>query len=139
MPLNTDSWQQAYSPNINIFPSTYNYAAISASTSNCSSFFLDSKNILISLNLNSSVSGYTGQQMVFAAIYGGPRSFIANDYSYNFNSGNLNETIIDSSANSNWRPPFADPGMFTIVFQIPISILGQFSSYPNGNINIVQE
>ena len=24
MPLNTGSWQQAYSPNINIFPSTYN-------------------------------------------------------------------------------------------------------------------
>ena len=139
MPLNTSSWQQAYSPNINIFPPTYNYTAVSASTSNCTSVFSDTKDITVSLNLSSNVNGYTGQQLVFAAIYGGSRTFVANDFSYNFYSGSLNGTIVDSSANSTWRPPFADPGNFTLVFQIPISILGQTSNYPTGNVNLTQK
>jgi hypothetical protein len=140
MNLNFSSWQVANSPNVNVFPPIYNYAVVSTSADDCNNFiFSDDKNVKISLHLNAEVSGYMGQQLIFAGLYAGNRSFVASDYSFNFSSGSLNGMIIDSAANSNWKPPYSNVSYFTAVFKIPNSILGQTGNYPTGWIQIYQE
>lgn len=140
MNLNFSSWQVANSPNVNVFPPIYNYAVVSTSADDCNNFiFSDDKNVKISLHLNAEVSGYMGQQLIFAGLYAGNRSFVASDYSFNFSSGSLNGMIIDSAANSNWKPPYSNVSYFTAVFEIPNSILGQTWNYPTGWIQIDQE
>lgn len=138
--LDSSTWQVANSPNVNVFPPTYNYAAVSASANDCNNFiFSDEKNVQISLHLNAGVNAYTGQQLVFAGLYAGSHSFMASDYSFNFYSGSLNGMIIDSAVNSSWKPPYSNISYFTAVFEIPSSILGQIGNYPTGWIQVDQE
>ena len=130
--LDSSSWIVSSSPNQTIFPITNSYASVQALTSNCGSIFSSSNNIKISINFNSTLTGFVGQQLALASFSVGAKTLVESDSALNFTTGNLKGTIVDSRSNSNWKPPFSDPGFMTFTFQIPNSIVGQTNFYPSG-------
>ncbi|MBX9839253.1 MAG: hypothetical protein K2X69_13190 [Silvanigrellaceae bacterium] len=132
--IDSTTWQVSSTPNQNIFPITNSFASVQASTLNCGSLFSGSNNIQISVNFKSPVNNLIGQELALVSFSVGSKSLIQSDTSLNFITGNLKGTIVDSRTNSNWKPPFSDPGFMTFTFQIPTSIIGQTNSYPTGII-----
>lgn len=132
--IDSSSWLIASSPNQAVFPTTNFYASVQAQTLNCGSILSGSNDIKISINFNSSVSSFIGQQLALVSFSVGAKTLVSSDTALNFTAGNLKGTIMDSRTNSNWKAPFADPGFMTFTFQIPNSIVGQMNFYPSGTI-----
>lgn len=136
--IDQSTWEVTSSPNQTIFPITNNYASVQASTANCGTMFSGSNNISISVNFTSSLVGYPGQQLALVSFSVGAKSLVESDTSNNFVSGKLQGIAVTSQTNSNWKPPFSDPGFMVLTFQIPASSLGVISSYPSGLIYVDQ-
>ena len=105
----------------------------------CDSIFTDKKDIKITLNLQANVNDSIGQQMIFASLNAGYNVFLADNILNNFYFGNINQAVINSKTNLNWKPPLSNLAPVVLVFQIPISIVGNYDKYPTGWVNVEQE
>ena len=144
MAIDDNSWTETSSPNISVFPNNKLYYYAKDSISNCKGAFDGSKNLKVTLNFNSTVNTFKsslGGSLVYLAMIPdnsqmNPK-FMATNTALNFNNGALtNILILDSSNDSNWKPPFKKFDNFYIYFMIPIDIKSTYQYFPKGTVNI---
>jgi hypothetical protein len=137
--IDENSWVKSSSPNVSVYPPNKKYYSVKAPVKNCSEIFKSNNNLTVSLNLKSTINKIgLGDSLVFLSIQTenlAKPTFVATNIVNNFaTNGTLNNMIIDSSNNIDWKPPFIVSDNFILTFMIPDAAENQYAYYPKGSL-----
>jgi hypothetical protein len=123
--LDDSSWKTFATKN----PSE-NLISVTASTEYCKEILSSNSDIQFEFDLRSNAFNFDGEQLSLEKISVGSRNLLFNNVNFQF--GKVQGILVDSRINTQFKPPFFDPGYIVITFKIPYYLNSSY--FPKGLI-----